>query len=90
MDILTAGLEWAPEAEAICLRGDFNDWKRLEYNYEKLDYGKWRISIPPNEDGTCKIPFDSKASFLCGSLCNDVLPISVLQKTNEQQRKLPS
>ena len=83
MDILTAGLEWAPEAEAICLRGDFNDWKRLEYNYEKLDYGKWRISIPPNEDGTCKIPFDSKASFLCGSSCK-----KCVSKTNEQQRKL--
>ena len=58
------GLEWAPQAEAICLRGEFNDWKRLEYNYEKLDFGKWRINIPPKEDGTCRIPFDSKDSFV--------------------------
>ena len=53
-------MEWAPEAEAVCLRGDFNQWKRLEYNYEKLDFGKWRISIPPNKDGSCRIPLDSK------------------------------
>ena len=32
----------------------------MEFNYEKLEFGKWRINIPPNEDGSCRIPFDSK------------------------------
>ncbi|XP_048242029.1 1,4-alpha-glucan-branching enzyme-like [Haliotis rufescens] len=48
--------EWAPAAEAIYLRGDFNDWKIEEkYSFKKLDYGKWELHIPPNADGSCPI-----------------------------------
>ncbi|XP_067654323.1 1,4-alpha-glucan-branching enzyme-like [Haliotis asinina] len=49
-------LEWAPAAEAVYLRGDFNDWKIEEkFSFKKLDYGKWELHIPPNPDGSCPI-----------------------------------
>ncbi|XP_046574692.1 1,4-alpha-glucan-branching enzyme-like [Haliotis rubra] len=49
-------LEWAPAAEAIYLRGDFNDWKIEEkFSFKKLDFGKWELQIPPNPDGSCPI-----------------------------------
>ncbi|RWS04362.1 1:4-alpha-glucan-branching enzyme-like protein [Dinothrombium tinctorium] len=52
--------EWAPAAEAVFLRGDFNDWSRVSHPYKKLDFGKWELVIPPNEDGSCAIPHMSR------------------------------
>lgn len=52
-------LEWCPGAQALYLRGEFNDWKRDEYPYQRLDHGKWELTIPPNDDGSCRIPHNS-------------------------------
>ncbi|NLI72902.1 MAG: 1,4-alpha-glucan-branching enzyme, partial [Bacteroidales bacterium] len=39
--------EWAPNASAIYLIGDFNEWKRVpEYKLNKLDNGVWEIYLP--------------------------------------------
>ena len=36
-----------------------DNWKREEYNYSKLEHGKWELVIPPREDGSCAIPHNS-------------------------------
>lgn len=51
--------EWAPGAEAVFLRGDFNGWNRISHPFTKLSYGKWELKIPPNPDGSCPIPHGS-------------------------------
>jgi 1,4-alpha-glucan branching enzyme len=39
--------EWAPNATAIYLIGDFNDWnKKEEYRLSKIENGIWEISLP--------------------------------------------
>jgi 1,4-alpha-glucan branching enzyme len=39
--------EWAPNATAIFLIGDFNNWQRLpEYQLKKLPNGVWEIKLP--------------------------------------------
>ncbi|RWS27786.1 1:4-alpha-glucan-branching enzyme-like protein [Leptotrombidium deliense] len=52
--------EWAPNAEAVFLRGDFNGWNRVSHPYKKLDFGKWELTIPPKEDGSCAIAHNSR------------------------------
>ncbi|CAF0704329.1 unnamed protein product [Brachionus calyciflorus] len=52
-------LEWAPGAKNMYLRGDFNDWKLHEYKFEKLDFGKWHLTIPALPDGSCPIKHGS-------------------------------
>lgn len=32
-----------------------DNWKQYEYKFEKLDFGKWRLSIPALSDGSCPI-----------------------------------
>ncbi|CAM1328177.1 GBE1 (predicted) [Pycnogonum litorale] len=52
--------EWAPAADGVFLRGDFNDWNRVSHSYKKLDHGKWELIIPPKKDGSCAIEHDSR------------------------------
>lgn len=40
------GLEWAPGAEGVYLKGDFNGWNETSHPYERLPFGKWKIKIP--------------------------------------------
>jgi 1,4-alpha-glucan branching enzyme len=41
--------EWAPNATAIYLVGDFNNWKETpEFRMNRLDYGVWEVHIPAN------------------------------------------
>ncbi|XP_071795416.1 1,4-alpha-glucan-branching enzyme-like [Asterias amurensis] len=47
--------EWAPSAEAVYLRGDFNEWRSKEHAFQSIGYGKWEITLPPNADGSCPI-----------------------------------
>lgn len=44
--------EWAPGAKALYLTGDFNAWNNSTHPYKKLEYGKWELVLPPNEDGS--------------------------------------
>ncbi|KAL4225601.1 1 4-alpha-glucan branching enzyme [Mactra antiquata] len=56
--------EWAPGALGISLRGDFNNWNQMEYQFTQLPYGKWELNIPPREDGSCPIPHGSKIKLV--------------------------
>lgn len=39
--------EWAPNATAIYLIGDFSDWqKKEEFRLDRLEYGNWELLIP--------------------------------------------
>jgi len=37
-------LEWCPAAEALYLKGEFNDWQLAEFR--RLDFGKWELTLP--------------------------------------------
>ncbi|XP_023311807.1 1,4-alpha-glucan-branching enzyme [Anoplophora glabripennis] len=44
--------EWAPGAKQLFLAGEFNGWNRDSHPYNKLEFGKWELILPPNSDGT--------------------------------------
>ncbi|KAK7085626.1 1,4-alpha-glucan branching enzyme, partial [Halocaridina rubra] len=53
-------LEWAPLAQALFLKGDFNNWNVTSHPFKKLEFGKWEITIPANPDGSCPVRHLSK------------------------------
>ncbi|GLV43109.1 14-Alpha-Glucan Branching Enzyme [Carabus blaptoides fortunei] len=57
-------LEWAPQAQQLFLTGDFNGWNRTSHPFTKLEYGKWKIVLPPNEDGTPLIKHLSEVKII--------------------------
>uniref|UniRef100_A0A6G1S4L1 1,4-alpha-glucan branching enzyme n=1 Tax=Aceria tosichella TaxID=561515 RepID=A0A6G1S4L1_9ACAR len=58
------GLEWAPGAEALYLKGDFNNWNETSHPYERLPFGKWRIKVPAAKDGKPAIKHLSKLKLV--------------------------
>jgi 1,4-alpha-glucan branching enzyme len=52
--------EWAPEAKAITLFGDFNGWNREEFRCSKNEFGAFTITIKAKPDGTPRIAHNSK------------------------------
>ena len=57
--------EWAPNATAACLRGDFNGWDLGENGkwMTKDDYGVFTVFLPNNEDGSPAIPHGSRVKI---------------------------
>jgi len=52
--------EWCPGATRLYLYGDFNDWKKEEFEFKRLDHGKWELTIPPAPQSTeCRIKHNS-------------------------------
>jgi 1,4-alpha-glucan branching enzyme len=43
--------EWAPQATALNLVGDFNHWDRLSHPLTKDQYGVWSVFVPDHEHG---------------------------------------
>jgi 1,4-alpha-glucan branching enzyme len=41
--------EWAPQARALFLTGEFNQWDKYAFPLEKNEYGIWEIFIPDRE-----------------------------------------
>jgi len=41
--------EWAPEAHALFLTGDFNDWEKYNHPLTKNEFGVWEIFLPEKE-----------------------------------------
>lgn len=56
--------EWAPGARALFLAGDFNQWNRGSHPYNKLEYGKWELTLPANADGSCPIKHLSEVKIV--------------------------
>lgn len=68
-------LEWAPGAESLFLRGDFNGWERLTHPFKKLPFGKWELTLPPNPDGSCQLKHLDRVKIVVlkkstGELCD--------------------
>lgn len=70
------GIEWAPGAKGLFLRGDFNDWNLTSHPYKSIGYGKWEISIPAKSDGSCPIEHGS------------VIKLVILTQNNEYVDRL--
>ncbi|OXU18210.1 hypothetical protein TSAR_003085 [Trichomalopsis sarcophagae] len=56
--------EWAPGAEQVYLTGDFNNWDRTKHPYKKLEFGKWELQLPQNNDGSCPIKHLSEVKII--------------------------
>lgn len=56
--------EWAPGAEGLYLRGDFNEWALESHPYKKLEFGKWELTIPPLADGSPAIKHLTKVKLV--------------------------
>ncbi|XP_040194692.1 1,4-alpha-glucan-branching enzyme isoform X2 [Rana temporaria] len=65
--------EWAPGAEAVFLTGDFNGWNPFSHPYNKLDFGKWELHIPPNEDKSPQIHHGSKIKVVIKTKSGEVI-----------------
>lgn len=68
-------LEWAPGAESVFLRGDFNGWERLTHPFKKLPFGKWELTLPPGDDGSCQLKHLDRVKIVVlkkstGELCD--------------------
>lgn len=57
-------LEWAPAANSLHLTGDFNQWNRHTHAFEKLEFGRWRLILPPASEGGPRIQHLSKVKVL--------------------------
>ncbi|KAJ9519994.1 hypothetical protein QJQ45_014719, partial [Haematococcus lacustris] len=53
--------EWAPGAKALCLIGEFNNWKPEDNHWaRKNDFGTWELFLPDKPDGTPAIAHRTK------------------------------
>ncbi|KAH9415220.1 1,4-alpha-glucan branching enzyme [Dermatophagoides pteronyssinus] len=66
-------LEWAPGAQAVYLRGDFNNWQQTSYPFKKLDFGKWELIIPPSNDGSPIIKHLSKIKLVIKTFSGELV-----------------
>ena len=37
---------WAPDAQEVCLAGDFNDWDPTSNQMKRMPDGAWRLDLP--------------------------------------------
>ncbi|EFA76234.1 1,4-alpha-glucan branching enzyme [Heterostelium album PN500] len=51
--------EWLPSAKSVFLVGDFNQWNNSSHPLNKVEYGRWSITLP-SVNGKCAIPHHSK------------------------------
>ena len=70
--------EWAPGAQAISLIGDFNGWKRDQYEYQKDDFGIWSLYIPSTSPGVPVIPHGSR------------IMLAITTATGEETTRIPA
>ncbi|MCC7153331.1 MAG: 1,4-alpha-glucan branching protein GlgB [Bryobacterales bacterium] len=56
---------WAPEAELVCLAGDFNDWDVRRHPMRKREGGVWEIFIPGVAQG-CAYKYFVKSRSMGG------------------------
>ncbi|KAI9856541.1 MAG: alpha-1,4-glucan branching enzyme [Vezdaea acicularis] len=69
--------EWAPNATAAFLIGDFNDWNRDATPMTKDHYGVWELLLHP-KDGKPAIPHNSK------------IKISMITPSGERIERVPA
>lgn len=81
-------LEWAPGADGLYLRGEFNNWEQTQYPFTKGDFGKWHLNLPPNQDGSCPILHGSNIKLVIrtksGALVDRLSPWAKYVKAPEK------
>ncbi|ELQ43365.1 1,4-alpha-glucan-branching enzyme [Pyricularia oryzae Y34] len=78
--------EWAPNATAAFLVGDFNQWSRQSHPMKKNEYGVFEITVPPTAAGEPAIPHNSKVKislFLPNGQLIDRLPAWIKYVTQD-------
>ncbi|CDK29090.1 unnamed protein product [Kuraishia capsulata CBS 1993] len=56
--------EYAPNAIAASLIGEFNNWSHDSHVMTKDAFGKFTITVPPLSNGKCAIPHDTRVKIL--------------------------
>ncbi|XP_074106688.1 1,4-alpha-glucan-branching enzyme [Cotesia typhae] len=56
--------EWAPSAHKLYLTGDFNNWNKTSTPFTKLEFGKWELRLPANQDGSCPLKHLSEIKII--------------------------
>ncbi|XP_054165933.1 1,4-alpha-glucan-branching enzyme-like [Oppia nitens] len=85
-------LEWCPNAEALFLRGDFNQWSKTAHAFTKRDFGKWELELRPKTDGSPAIEHGSRLKLVVvtrdGQMVDRLSPWAtyVVQPSKEEQK----
>ena len=53
--------------------GDFNGWKKYEYPFQKLEFGKWELKLAPKANGECRIDHLSKLKLVVKGWNGEIL-----------------
>ena len=48
-----------------------DEWRTFENKFEKLEFGKWKLQLPANADGTCAIKHGSVIKVTLGRNCSN-------------------
>ncbi|CAG2100429.1 unnamed protein product [Medioppia subpectinata] len=65
-------LQWCPNARALYLRGDFNQWQMKTHAFERLEHGKWKLEIAA-VDGAPAIAHLSKVKLVVETPSGELL-----------------
>ncbi|CAF4611937.1 unnamed protein product [Rotaria sp. Silwood1] len=72
--------EWAPDAKAMYIRGDFNNWQEKQYPFTRDQWGVWRGTVPHLPDGSPAIKHGQAIKLLLetsdGELVDRICPWS--------------
>ncbi|KFD50902.1 hypothetical protein M513_08215 [Trichuris suis] len=47
-----------------CTNNFSDGWSRTSHPYDRMEFGRWELYIPPNDDGSCPIPHGSVVKVL--------------------------
>ncbi len=80
--------EWAPEADALFLTGDFNHWDRQSHPLVKDQWGVWEIFLP-FEAYRDKLVHQSliKVHVVKGDLARDRIPAYIKRVIQDEENK---
>ncbi|XP_037888240.1 1,4-alpha-glucan-branching enzyme [Glossina fuscipes] len=84
--------EWAPGAKGLYMTGDFNNWQWEANPFQKLEFGKWELKLPPNADGTPAVKHLSEIKIIVrnekGELLDRLSPWAVYVKQPPKEANL--
>ena len=56
--------EWAPAARSLHLMGEFNGWNRASHEFQRMDYGRWELTLPARQDKQPLLKHGDKVKLL--------------------------
>uniref|UniRef100_H2YVI8 1,4-alpha-glucan branching enzyme n=2 Tax=Ciona savignyi TaxID=51511 RepID=H2YVI8_CIOSA len=64
-------MEWIPNARAVYLKGEFNNWNIIPYR--EVGFGKWELFIPASRDGSCSVRHCSELKIVIETKDNQTI-----------------